>query len=146
MPPDPSSIRFYFDNDVSAKVANLLAAKGHDVVSARTLDLRSATDAEHLLNVALSNRILVSHNFEDYELLHDAWQRWSEAWQTQQLHQGVIIVPQGSHFGIDWRPEATAGELISFVGRYRTMTNRLVRRTGAGWIAYSRAGQQVIPP
>jgi len=80
MRPDLSAVRFYLDNDVSVKVANLLNAKGHDVVSARSLDLRSATDAEHLLNAALSNRILVSHNFDDYELLHDAWQRWSTAW------------------------------------------------------------------
>ena len=136
---------FYLDNDIPVRLADCLKGEGYDAITARGLNLRAATDARHLLNAAQRGRILITHNFDDYELLHDAWQPWGEAWHARERHQGIVVVPQGRRFGIDWTPESTARELVNLLETCGDMTNRLIRRTALGWEECRENEWQAIP-
>jgi len=124
---------FYIDNDISRRLAELLAMQGHDAISARDLGLQSASDGQQLLVAAQRGRIFVTNNREDYMLLHDAWLRWTEAWHVPERHSGIMVVPQGRWYGIDWTPEEIAPELTSFVLAGIEVAGLLLRRGAHGW-------------
>ena len=63
---------FYLDNDVARECADDLRAYGHDVITTRELSRARATDDEQLLFAAQQGRILFTHNWRDFLLLHDA--------------------------------------------------------------------------
>ena len=85
---------FYLDSDVGQELAALLEAQGEDVTTATREGLRSATDDEHLLRASEQRRIIVTHNRNDFELLHQAWLRWSSAWGVERYHGGSLVIPQ----------------------------------------------------
>jgi hypothetical protein len=74
--------RFYFDEDISFQVIDLLRAVGHDVETVDDSELREAKDHEQLLHAFQSDRLFVTHNSKDFVLLHHAWTRWSAAWNV----------------------------------------------------------------
>lgn len=39
--------------------------------------------------------IFVTHNIGDFELLHDAWLRWSELWNVTAPHPGILALAAG---------------------------------------------------
>jgi Domain of unknown function (DUF5615) len=85
---------FYFDHNISVEIAELLRLSGHVAVTADELGLSRATDDVHLLVAADRGAILVTHNRKDFELLHDAWRRWSAAWGVAPVHGGILILAQ----------------------------------------------------
>jgi predicted nuclease of predicted toxin-antitoxin system len=89
------SVEFYLDNDLAAGVALSLRTAGHVAISARDLRLRRATDDEQLLVAADAGRVFVTHNEDDFTLLHDAWRKWFSAKGVQAQHAGILVVPQG---------------------------------------------------
>lgn len=99
--------RFHLDHNVSRQVANLLRTSGHDVVTARDLGLEDADDDVHLLAALQDSRVLVTHNRNDFVLLHYAWRRWTRVWQVPQPHAGILIIPQAPHLA----PEQAVREL-----------------------------------
>ncbi|MBI2940950.1 MAG: DUF5615 family PIN-like protein [Chloroflexi bacterium] len=127
---------------MATKVATLLRAAGHDVVTTRDLGRGSANDDEQLLTAAVQRRVFVTHNTDDFILLHDAWQRWSQAWQVAEKHAGILIVPQGRKHGVQWTPERIAEGLSDCVQRSLPVVNELLqyrdgrwwRRLGNGWV------------
>lgn len=84
--------RFYLDNDVAAKVAVLLRARGHDAISARDLKREDASDDEQFFIASELERVFITHNEKDFILLYDAWKRWSAAWQISKPHPGAVSV------------------------------------------------------
>jgi len=58
-------IRLYLDEDVHVLVADLLQAKGFDVITARDAGQLQATDAEQLAYAITHGRTLVTHNRTD---------------------------------------------------------------------------------
>ncbi|MBI4498191.1 MAG: DUF5615 family PIN-like protein [Chloroflexi bacterium] len=77
-------------------MADMLRTAGHQAVTAVQLDMQYAHDDEHLLHAAQHGRILVTHNWKDYRLLHHAWHRWSTAWGIPQQHPGILVLPHGA--------------------------------------------------
>ena len=69
-------IRLYLDEDVNVLVADLLKARGFDVITAR--------DAEQLAYAVSQARTLVTHNRTDFEELVQAY------FASGQTHHGVI--------------------------------------------------------
>ncbi|MGI8827950.1 MAG: DUF5615 family PIN-like protein [Chloroflexota bacterium] len=63
----------YLDNDVSLRLAPLLRAAGHRVITTRELELADATDDAQLLTAAQQHWILITSNRGDFRLFHDAW-------------------------------------------------------------------------
>ena len=86
---------FYLDHDVSRHLATALRASSHSVVTTFELGAERQPDGEQLLIAATNRWILLTHNRADFELLHDAWLRWSAAWDITPTHAGILVLPQG---------------------------------------------------
>lgn len=94
---------FYLDHCVSLAVAPTLRLMGHRATTARDQNRTTDSDDRHLLFAAENHWIVVSHNGDDFILLHQAWRRWSEAWGIQPMHSGILIVPPLDEQAIAWQ-------------------------------------------
>lgn len=112
------------DHNVSLEIARLLRPLAKDI------GLDRAGDDEVLLSAAQQGRILVSHNYKDFRLLHNAWRRWSTAWGVARAHTGILIVAQLPPV---WH-ERIADELNDFIGKGQPLANELWHwRPASGW-------------
>lgn len=139
----PSLAAFYLDHAVAREVAVLLRAAGHGASTAREFRSERATDDEQLLIAAERGQIFITHNESDFILLHDAWQRWRAAWSVRREHSGILIVPQGRKYGIDWAPAQIAQEVLRCLQDGGPLANRLYRYKQTGW--EHREGHDWIP-
>jgi len=119
---------FYLDSDIGSRFAASLESRGHDVTSAAQDGLRSATDDEHSLRAADLSRVLVTHNWHDFLLLHDAWRRWTAAWSVERGHAGIVIVQQPPNLPSD----RAAHDVAGFAQSGRPLRNELYRRRVGG--------------
>ena len=78
-------IRLYLDEDVNVLVADLLNARGFDVLTVRDAGKLQASDAEQLAYAVGEQRALVTHNRSDFEKLVQTY------FATEQKHYGVIL-------------------------------------------------------
>ena len=86
--------KLLLDHNVRALVADLLRAGGHDAATAQELGYARIGDDDLLLRAAERGLTVVTQNVADFELLHDAWRRWTQAWGVARRHAGVLILPQ----------------------------------------------------
>ncbi|MCC7106519.1 MAG: DUF5615 family PIN-like protein [Chloroflexi bacterium] len=85
----------YLDHCVASQLALLIRSAGkHDVTTARDLGLARSPDPQQLLRAASEAWPLVTHNRDDYIMLHDAWVRWTSAWHITPRHSGILIILQ----------------------------------------------------
>lgn len=118
---------FYVDHCVPISLAPLLRTYSYGARAARDEGLAGATDDEHLLFAALNGCILVTFNRKDFELLHGAWQRWSQAWGVSARHSGIIILDTASDTHL-------AQELDRFVRARPQLEDEFYRwRARHGW-------------
>lgn len=85
----------------------------------------------HLAEAAEAGRILITHNRNDFILLHRAWHRWSRRWGVYRLHAGILIIPQMPH----WQPAQAAAEIETIV-RQASIDGELYAydwQVGTGW-------------
>jgi len=136
---------FYTDHNVARAVAELLRVAGHVAVTARDLGLEEASDDEQLLTAAQHDRIFVTHNESDFILLHDAWQRWSATWGVPAQHAGILIIPQGRKYGIDWDARQISQEILNGHQICGLLTNALLQRKETGWSRRVGRGWQACP-
>ena len=135
--------RFHLDHNVSSYIAEDLRSRGHDVVTAWDLQLTAADDDVHLWQAAVTERILVTHNADDFILLHKAWRRWLAGWsrvlRQEQVevvapqHAGILIIAQAPHL----LPETAAEELDRLVSSGAPMADELYLydwQEGRGWL------------
>ena len=123
--------RFQRDHNVSRQIADLLRARGHDVVTARELGLEDAADDVHMLAAIQASRVFVTHNRADFVLLHYAWRRWTAAWRVSRPHRGILVVPQPPHLS----PARVADELHAIQAAV-SLVDELYEyewQTGLGW-------------
>jgi predicted nuclease of predicted toxin-antitoxin system len=78
-------IRLYLDEDVNVLVADLLNARGFDVLTVRNAEQLQASDEEQLAYAVSQQRTLVTHNRNDFQKLIQAY------FDTGQKHYGVIL-------------------------------------------------------
>jgi predicted nuclease of predicted toxin-antitoxin system len=78
-------IRLYLDEDVNVLVADLLNARGFDVLTVRSAEQLQASDEEQLAYAVSQQRTLVTHNRNDFEKLIQTY------FDTGQKHYGVIL-------------------------------------------------------
>lgn len=86
---------FLIDNNMSPRLVHELIQLGHQASHARFEGMARAKDGALLLHAAGQMAIMVTENGDDFELLHDAWHRWSAAWGCGEAHAGILIVPAG---------------------------------------------------
>lgn len=87
------------DQNVSRAYVSSLARRGHDARIARDERLDRADDGAILLYGAEHGWIVVTHNRDDFWLLHRAWHRWAAAWSVTPAprHAGILVLPQRQH-------------------------------------------------
>jgi hypothetical protein len=122
--------RFYLDADIRVEIARILRERGHDAVASKELGFEYAQDEEQLLTAARREAILVTHNRDDFRMLHRAWHLWSAAWRVTQAHAGIVVVPQQR-----WPLATEATELIQAVQLFGDdLSLRLLDwRPSTGW-------------
>ena len=87
---------FLLDSDVNPQVGRLLVAAGHDSLTTREFGLVNAPDHLVFACGAENKRIVVTHNVEDFRMLHRAWRDWPLRWGSPvppPNHAGVIAIP-----------------------------------------------------
>ena len=73
------------------------------------------------------------------QLLHDAWQHWSDAWHTRQVHAGILLIHN------EWPADVIARRIDIFFAQNLPATNRLYRFVAdRGWI--ERISRRLTPP
>lgn len=78
-------IRLYLDEDVNVLVADLLKARGFDVITARDAETLHSSDADQLAYAISQRRTLLTHNRVDFETLAQAY------FSSDQMHYGIIF-------------------------------------------------------
>lgn len=87
---------FHLDENVSGKSLPEFVARGHDAIHARSILAEGTSDHVQLATAVRARRILVTHNRDDFLLLHRAWRDWLSKWGTSPAatHAGILILPQ----------------------------------------------------
>jgi len=125
----PEVAAFFLDHNVSTHLLDALRSAGHTAVAVRNRFDPRATDEFVLLHAAEHGWILVTHNRKDFELLHLAWTRWTNAWGTSEQHAGILLLPQ------EW-PLTRAVRELSHAATNLTLPNSLYRYvSNATWQA-----------
>ena len=102
------------------------------MLTARDMGRLKATDDEPLLTATDLDHLLVTHNQDDYELLHRAWHRFARRWGVVAgQHAGVIIVPQSQEVPYP----RTAAEIANLVRAEPNVWGRIIEfHRKWGWI------------
>jgi hypothetical protein len=77
--------RLYFDEDVSARVAEMLKVRGFDVITTVEAHRLGASDRMQLEFATSQYRTLVTHNRHDFEQLA------KDYFETESSHGGILI-------------------------------------------------------
>ena len=116
-------MKYYLDEDISPKVAELLRGMGVDAVSAHEKGMLGVSDEEQLLAAATEERALVTRNRDDFIMLTVRF------FEDLRSHHGLIIIPHsipGSNFSLlatilskhaQKHPEGLDPYTIEFVSR-----------------------------
>jgi hypothetical protein len=80
-------MKFYLDEDISPKVAELLKRKKIDAVSTHETNMTQASDRDQLKYAASQERTVVTRNRDDFIRLTVHF------WNEKRPHFGVLIIP-----------------------------------------------------
>jgi predicted nuclease of predicted toxin-antitoxin system len=109
---DSLFIELYLDEDVDVLVADLVRARGFDVLTTREAGQLRAKDEEQLGYAVSQQRAFLTHNRADFEALHQHYLMASKS------HYGIIIATRHLPYEIARRVllilnDVTADEMIN---------------------------------
>ena len=89
----------YLDDDsVMPRLVRLLRQAGHDVALPADLNTAGADDPIHLRYAIRDRRLLLSHNYDDFLLLHEL------VLESQGHHAGILVVRRENNPQRDMKP------------------------------------------
>ena len=92
-------MRLYLDDDSThALLVQLLRRAGHQVLLPADFGLSGQKDPVHLRKAIRENAVLLSHNYEDFELLHEL------LIEGQGHHPGILVVRKDNDPSRDLKP------------------------------------------
>lgn len=92
-------MRLYLDDDSLDKVLiQLLQRAGHTLLVPGQYGLAGAKDPDHLRRAIREQAVFLSHNYEDFELLHELLM------DGQGHHPGILIVRKDNDPNRDLKP------------------------------------------
>ena len=91
------------DEDQSRELVDLLNRNDHDVKYAVDIGARGRTDAWHLQQASIQNRILVTFNGSDFRYLHKLWTSLRTFEVMMRKHAGILTTPKQLEPGA-WLP------------------------------------------
>jgi hypothetical protein len=92
-------MRLYLDDDSANHVlVKLLRREGHDVLVPTDYNMSGAKDPSHLRRAVKEKAALLSHNYDDFKLLHDLLV------EAQGHHSGILIVRKDNDPNRDMQP------------------------------------------
>ena len=127
---------FYPDEDVHKSLIVEIQSRGHSLTQA-TANQR-LPDCNVLLDASISGGILVTHNHDDYLLLHRAWMLWPSHWRLnrQPVHFGILSIPQlRKPYPPGRTPVEVVDEIEAIVRSHSTLECRFFRFSfHDGWV------------
>jgi hypothetical protein len=104
-------MRLYLDDDsTSALLVRLLRQAGHDVRLPAEIGTAGEDDAVHLTHAVLEDRVCLSHNYDDFEDLHNL------ALALRGHHPGILVVRKDNNPRRDLAPRGivrAVGKLLA---------------------------------
>ena len=82
-------MRLYIDEDVSREVVTALE-DAHDVTYSAHAEHKSKTDAWHLQQASVEQRVLLTHNASDFRFLHRVWTTMRAIHAVASRHAGIL--------------------------------------------------------
>jgi hypothetical protein len=126
------SARWYLDENVAERLASLLNHMGYDAIGTTAAGNKGTSDADQLLFALRNDRVLLTHNAHDFELIHRTLRLWSDHWELPQVrrHAGVLLFPDSGQL-----PTAVAAHEIDRLAEVTSdFSNQFVMwRSGMGW-------------
>jgi hypothetical protein len=114
-------VKLYLDDDTCAGLlVALLRKAGHDVLIPADVGLSGGHDAAHLLRSVVEGRVFLTHNYKDFEPIHNLVIGCSGS------HTGLVLIRRDN----DRRKDLTNKNIVTAIGRveqaYTDLTNELI--------------------
>jgi predicted nuclease of predicted toxin-antitoxin system len=92
-------MRLYLDVDsIFPVLVQLLRQAGHDVLLPADLGISGAQDPVHLRHAIRENRVILTHNYDDFQFLHEL------LLEGQRHHPGIFVVRRDNDPSRDMKP------------------------------------------
>jgi predicted nuclease of predicted toxin-antitoxin system len=103
-------MRLYLDDDSArAVLVRLLSADGHDMVIPADLHTDGADDAVHFRQAIRADRVLLTHNYGDFDQLHEL------VMEAGGHHPGIFIVRRDNDPTKDLSPKGIIRAIRAFL-------------------------------
>jgi hypothetical protein len=100
----------YLDDDSASPLfVRLLTAEGHLVLTPANAGTAGQKDPIHLMTAFRSNRVLLTHNYEDFQLLHEL------VLLVNGHHPGILVVRRDNDRARDLKPKGIVRALRNLV-------------------------------
>ncbi len=127
-------LRFYLDEDLSQALAIALGGLEYDAIHTRAIGHARQIDPKQLAFARRRGRVLITANYVDFRMLHEAWRVWAPLMNEirRTPHPGILVVPNPNAMPV----AAMAGVIDDFAQgtNPQDVQDRLIRwREGRGW-------------